>query len=259
MTSMLLTFEDLYLQVSYFLGITAQGTAPTSNALTKCKNVVYRGYRQFLMPIDLKTGKRYVWSFIKQEGTLTTEVGKWEYQLPSGFGQLTRKFEYDASVGRPPIQHRSVSYIMSLRNIYVSNSYPKYFALRAGSFDKETGQVNEVIFHEPPDSKYILNYGYLLEPPKPTATTDVFIGGARASEVILECCLAAAEDEDERKGTNFHSAKSQQLIQQLIEHDKTFAAETVGLMRDPAVGRPISRREFEIPDAPTSVYGQTIG
>ena len=253
MSSLQMTFEDIYKAVSDTLGL---GTSPTDTNLTKCKDLVFRAYRQFLFPVDLRTGQMHEWSFLTQEATLTTQSGVWLYELPPDFGLLGRKFEFGANDAYPALRQRPVGQIMAMRNLSVSTSYPKYFAIRAGEYELETGQKYEVLFHEPPNGVYNFNYSYLIEPAKPTATTDVFVGGAFASECILECALALAERaEDEVAG--IHTAEANRLTQQLISQDRQRESDSVGVVVDSNVRRTMSYRDWKIPNTQTNAYGYT--
>lgn len=63
MTSLKLTFSDCYNEVGKYLGIK---TLSVASDITNCKNIVYRGYRRFLMPIDSSTKKVHRWKFLEK-------------------------------------------------------------------------------------------------------------------------------------------------------------------------------------------------
>jgi len=77
------TFKSVYELVGEFVG---WGSSPAAGDITKAKNLVYRGYRRFLQPINMRNGKPHVWSFLKQHGTIITVSGQWQYDLPADFG-----------------------------------------------------------------------------------------------------------------------------------------------------------------------------
>jgi len=218
----------MYNTVGEFVG---WGSSPAAGDVTKAKNLVYRGYRRFLQPINMRNGKPHVWSFLKQHGTITTVSGQWQYDLPADFGYLTRPFSFFEGKALPPMKERSVSQVMNARTITSSTSYPYIFAIRNGKYIKEIGTLKEVIFNPTPGSVYILNYSYVMSPPKPVNDDDLFVGGAWASEAILECCLAAAELQmDDTVGV--HNQEAERLIQSLIQTDLQNAPKMVGRVID---------------------------
>jgi len=251
MASMKLTFSEAYTKVSEFLGL---GSTPTGADLTLCKDLVFRGYRQFLFPIDMATRRGYTWSFRKQEGSIVARSGIWEYELPEDFGRFIRRPEFANGASYPFLTEITVSRIMSLRNINSTNSYPKYFAIRLGKYALDNGQRIELLLYETPNGTYPLNFTYLIEPQKPNDDTDVFLGGALASECVLECALAAAEQqEDEKEGV--HTKLAARLLQQLLAEDKQRSPASVGEMRDTGVRRTVDFRQWQIPDKLTTAYG----
>lgn len=230
MSSLALAFSDIYNQVSEFLGTT---NSPAGSDLTKAKDLTYRGYRRFLMPIDLSTGVHHTWSFLKKTTTLSTEDGKWAYELPSDFGSIVVSFTFTSQKTYPNPESRSEEFILRNHSMVDYSGYPQHYAVRTGSYTPATGQKYEVIFYPKPDGIYDYYYTYVVEPEKPTADTDVFVGGIGASEAILQCCLAEVEIQEEEKG-GLQEVKANQLIQALIGQDKRKGAKSVGLMYDPS-------------------------
>lgn len=226
------TFENVYDQVALFIG---WGSSPSAGNLTKAKNIVYRGYRKFLQPINRRTGKLHVWSFLEQHGVITTTADKWQYALPIDFGYLTRKFEFDSQLGLPPMGERSVSQVMQARVTSVATSYPRIFAIRNSKYIKEIGTLKDVIFYPTPGNVRQFNFSYVISPPKPTADNDLFVGGSWASEAIMECALAAAElQEDDTLGV--HKQEAAELLQQLVETDLMNSPKACGRVYDGGLG-----------------------
>jgi len=231
LASMRWVFSDIYTAVSEFLGL---GSTPTGANLTKVKNLTYRGYLRFLSPVDPLTGGRYIWSFLKQFGVLTTIAGEWEYELPADFKSFYGDPKLEAGEQHQNPAMRQVDQILSMRTNDDTTGYPRYFAIRAGKYRKDTGQVYEIIFWPAADAVYRYQYQYVIEPPKVEDDTDYFIGTAEASEVIMACCLAAAElQEDEIIGAREQDAA--RLIAQLMASDKGNSTSGVGIMTDPSI------------------------
>lgn len=227
MASLQLTFSDVYSKVGEFLGWITPGGTLTGTDLANAKNVVHRGYRRFLYSVDLRTGKGHIWSFMQEFKTLETVPNQWIYNLPADYDRLVMGFIHESDSGYPPMARISPEMIYQMRAGGESSSYPHYYAIRPGRYVKEIGTTYEVIFFETPNSVYELNYSYSIRPPQLSATTDLFLGGDFASEVILEHCLAVAEQEyDDTRG--IHSQTAQELTQQLIEADHPIVADHVG-------------------------------
>lgn len=232
MATLALSFSDVYNRVSSFLG---WGSSPSGTDLTNAQNIVYRAYINFLNPILISNGKRigYTWSFLIKHAELITSEDKWIYTLPSDYSNVGIWFEHDENSGYPKITKVDPQIILRRRAGLSSSSYPTLCAIRAGSYDKVAGQLYEAMFFETPNQAYNIPYYYILSPPKPTSSTDVFIGGVMASEAIMEMSLALAEQEyDDTIG--IHTQLAREKLTSLIELDKGHIPETVGNMVDGA-------------------------
>jgi hypothetical protein len=241
MANLNLTFSDVYTEVAEFLGL---GSSPTGTDLTNVKNITHRGYRRFLFPVDPIAGKAYIWSFRRKTSKFITKSGQWEYELPDDFSYFTVEPKFAEGENYPNPESRSASQIYSLRTADNTTSYPEYYGLRTGDYDPQIGQVYEVVFWPTPDSAYTYTYEYIMEPVKLVNDDDVFIGGATASECILEMALATAElQEDDTVG--IHTQTAVALVNQLIAEDKRRTPKNLGLNLDPSVI--ISRRGIHRP------------
>jgi len=247
MATLQLTFSDVYKKVSEFLGL---GSSPTGEDLTKVKDIVYRGYRQFLFPIHPVTGRGYIWSFRRKVGTLVTEAGKWVYELPEDFSYFETKLTLIQDGNYPNPEYTSVSRIYEKRTADNTTSYPQYYGVRTGDYHPQTGQVYEIVFWPTPNAAYNYTYNYVFVPEKPANDDDVFIGGPEASECILEMALAVAEvQEDDTVG--IHNQQAQALLAKLIRSDEKLAPSSVGMNTDPSITDSwpgIQRPEYRIHD-----------
>ncbi|KKK60894.1 hypothetical protein LCGC14_3019780 [marine sediment metagenome] len=91
MASMRWNFLQVYTKVADFLG----SDITDSDDLATAKDIVYRGYMKFLMPVSPKDEEIYVWSWLRQPWKMALEPNKWEYPLPKDFDRFYRKIEYD--------------------------------------------------------------------------------------------------------------------------------------------------------------------
>lgn len=242
MSRLTLTYSEIYTLVSQFLG---EG----DTASTATKALVARGYRQFLYPIDQQTGELYVWSFVKQFHTINTISGKYKYELPLNFSDLLDVPHFDDEQGYRELSKVGPEQILEQRAASISTMYPTEFALAPFTFDAKIGTYYEMWLDPVPDGAYILKFFYRIDPLKPEATTDLLVGGVRATEAILETCLAVAEkQEDEVAG--IHTQESARLIQELIKSDVQDTSDFLGNLSRP---RPTGFRWFSATD-PATVY-----
>lgn len=248
-----LTFSDIYQTVSEFLGM---GSSPTGTDLTKVKDLTYRGYRRFLFPKNVRTGRAHTWSFLRQDGTITTESGVYEYPLPENFSWFWYIPEYGENSNYPPPKPVTMRQLLEYRSTITSSSYPQYWSLGTMPFDVTVGTQYKLVIHPPANGVHRLLYGYVIEPDRPTDDAHYFIGSAADSEAILECSLAEAEiQEDDVIG--HHDTRAKELVHTCIERDLKRVPPTVGSMNmaEAFYTDPVLARELRWIDAATSAYG----
>lgn len=256
MASMRWTFQNVYSKVSSYLGT---GATPTGDNLTSAKDIVYRGYMKFLLPVNPRDTEIYIWSYLKQPWKLHLETNKWEYELPEDFERFYRNLEYDAEERSARLTKTSERSIMSSRNLLEFRSYPEVYAIRTGKFDSKVGSSKELIVYPTPTTRAVLNSTFIMAPPKPENDTDYFIGGILEAEAILQCCLAVAENEqDEIIGVQ--TQKAVDMVQMLIRKDMGIAPDTVGEVVDSNIRQVdiFAYRKLWIPTGTYTVYGQEI-
>jgi len=255
MAKLTLSYQNLYDEVSHFLGLTARGTSPSSTNLTLCKALVDRGIRQFLYPIDMETGKPHEWEFLKVYWDFTTTSGQWKYALPVDFSDTYSTLYFDTSSANPPLVKRSAEQILDMRTGGADQGYPEYFAITPLRYDIEIGTLYELWVHPVPSQTDTLSGFYRADPIQLSATTDLVIGGIRAIEAILESCLAVAEHQEDDMLTSHHTQKAAELVQKLIKFDKVTTTDKIGnLYRDKYRVWPTPRGYFTYPNLDDNVY-----
>ena len=219
MARLTMTYEDVWQKVSEFLGMTASGTAPTGQDLIDVKDIVARGLRQFLYPIDQRSGDSYEWSFLSQYWTLNLAADRWRYALPLDFSDLLSEFVFDTGDGLPPLVKRGAQQIKDMRVDSDSSGWPEYYAIVPSKYDLDIGSSYELWIYPKPSGTYTLSTFYRIDPLKPSETTDLLVGGVSATEAILESCLAVAEHWSDDMVSSHHTIKAAELIQTLIRFD----------------------------------------
>jgi len=228
MSRLTLSYSDLYTKVSNFLGLTATGTAPTGTDLTLCTDIVNRGVRQFLYPVDMTTGEAWEWEFLKTYWGFTTVSGQWKYALPIDFSDVYSTLYFDTSSANPPLEKRSAEQILDMRTGGSISGSPEYFAITPLRYDIEIGTLYELWVYPTPSQTETLSGFYRADPVQLSATTDLVIGGIRAIEAILESCLAVAEMQEDDMVSSHHTGKAAELIQILIKFDKVTKSDKIG-------------------------------
>ena len=249
MSRMTLSYKNLYDEVSFFLGLTARGTTPTGANLTLCEELVHRGIRQFLYPIDMRTGLAHEWQFLKVSWDFTTTSGQWKYALPVDFSDLYSTLYFDLESANPPLVKRSAEQVLDMRTGGTISGYPEYFAITTSRYDADIGSLYELWLYPTPSQTETLSGFYRADPVQLSATTDLVVGGIRAIEAVLESCLAVAEHQEDDMTSSHHTGKAAELIQKLIQYDSITVSDKIGnLYFDKARIWPTPRSEKTYPN-----------
>ncbi|KKL84338.1 hypothetical protein LCGC14_1965760, partial [marine sediment metagenome] len=137
MSDMRWNFLQVYSKVADYLGM----DITDATDLAAVKDIVYRGYMKFLMPVSPKDEEIYIWTWLRQPWKITFEPNKWEYPLPKDFDRFFRKIEYDGVADGNVMSQVSERAIMRNRSNLEFTSYPYSFAIRTAKFDKVVGSV----------------------------------------------------------------------------------------------------------------------
>jgi hypothetical protein len=106
---------------------------------------------------------------------------------------------------------------------------PQFAAIRQSGSTGSAGQRQDVLWWPIPDAIYVLTYRYEAYAGKLTSGLPWPLGGMRHSEVILESCLAIAEQRanDER---GIHTEAFMRLLPAAIAQDRKGGARYFGSM-----------------------------
>jgi len=242
MSNLRLTYEDIYTRISNFLGLTKTGTAPTGTDLDTCRDICQRGLRQFLYPIDARTGDYWEWSFLRPLYTMNLLEGNWRYQLPEDFSSITTDPTYSEDDNFKQIAKTTPDNIMNLMAAGDVDYAPYYYSIVTSTYDPEIGEFDEIWFYPKPDSTYRVQFYYKSDPTKATDADEFLPGGVKSTEAILENCFAVAESqEDEVLG--IHTQLAGKLTQDLIIIDSKKDADNmlVGNLYDSKNERSMAR------------------
>ena len=125
----------------------------------------------------------------------TYTLAQYLYDLPADFngfdGGLTYKREQSSLYG--PVELVSDGMLRRYRQGWAGNDRPRRVAIRPKTFVGAVGQRWQAAFHPTPSEAWDLQYRYKVQP---TTLSDAYpfpLGGPEVGELILESCLAVAE------------------------------------------------------------------
>ena len=217
MADLRLSVSELLKRVGDFVGDT-NNEVPTGDALTLAQDIVARGLRRFLYPVDIRTGEGHDWSFLKQFYVITLVSGQWQYPLPTNFSELLTNPVYGDEDGLIHLDKVPPEMLMDMRVGLLSSTPPSFFAVVPYGAGATTGTFDEMWFYPIPDSDYQIKFWYRLDPLKPSAISEILPGGPKAAEAIIETCLSVAEQQENDK-IGLHTQIAEKLVQQLITID----------------------------------------
>lgn len=237
-TSQSYTFMDLYGRISYYLGT---GLTPSGSSLAIAKKFANDGYRMYLRPLDPRTKRLYLWSFLSPASVLYTgktvgaSGGTWLQTLPADFGGIVDDPAYDSSAVRQKVAPRSPAYIRQARGSQVLTGQPQFYAIEpvGGTTGGSASalQNNEIMFWPTPDSNYTLHYRYRSRIVLMDADDDCPLGGPEHSLTILQAGLMLAERHmNERAGEQ--AALYQEMLVASIDLDAGMKAQNLGGMEE---------------------------
>jgi len=225
MSGMDLQFSDIYGKVGDFLGV---GSSPTGSDLTKVKDIVYRAYRQFLYPTDLRGNKRHLWDFMKKRYVINISSSTYKYTLPSDFDRMVEEPTFGTNSSYPPLVKRSCFDIDRQRSISEVSSYPYWYALNPIRVGVDQTPMWELWIWPKPNGNYEIKFVYQIKATKPTADTDYFLGGPEGNEVLLQMALAVAEQQEDAMATSHHTQLAREMLQGMIVGDTVGVPDTLG-------------------------------
>lgn len=149
-------------------------------------------------------------------------LAQYVYDLPDDWaGNVTEEFTYPSgvSIAYRPVRIVAESQIRVLRQSNTWSGQPELAAIRPKAGTGTTGQRWEVLFYPHPDQAYTLNYRYRSNPNMMTAALPYPLGGMQFAGLLIESCLAVAE-EKVNDVSNLHRAKFQELLMSAVDLDE---------------------------------------
>ena len=223
-------YTDLQLEVGRFLGYGDDPDEWPTAEVTEVDRYIQAGVRQFYYPPAVEGVELgYEWSFLKPVTTLDTTADDGAQDMPDNFGRMAGDLHFAASVYAKSIPIVSEAQILSLLQRSTSTGQPQFAALRFKESDGSDGQRQEIVFWPIPNDAYTLTYRYEAYVGKLTETYKYVLGGMKYAEVVMESCLAIAEQRanDER---GIHWESFARLLATAVAQDRKTGARHYGPM-----------------------------
>lgn len=186
-----LGYDDFMKGVARFLGYDYDNL--TEAQVAECDNYVQAGVHNFYYPPKMEgVDETFEWEFLKREGSILMSAGQSEYLLENGFGRVAGGFSFDPSHHCRGIQVIPFGEISRMpsdvcgRPHLASVVYKNQFGV--------SGQRASVRFFPTPDKPYVVTFRYDADAGKLDSTERPYpLGGSMFSELVMESCLAVAE------------------------------------------------------------------
>jgi hypothetical protein len=153
------------------------------------------------------------------DGTTWTFTADGDYRLPDDYAQLEGAFRFSTGSGYCPPTLVGEGYIRHRRSESQSTGTPLLVAVRPQATTNASGQRFELCVYPTPDALYAVSYRYSVLPSMLVNTTNEYpYGGAMHGEMILESCLAIAEQMT-TEGQGIHKALFLERLKTSIDAD----------------------------------------
>lgn len=218
----LLPYGELVAAVAKFLGYDpAHLTETMSSEVDGC---VQSGLRNYYYPPKMEgVDEGFEWAFLRREETLETQAGVGDYALPASFGRIFGQLTPTdcPAPGVPVIPYGDLVRMRS----DCAPSRPRFVALSA------TGTGKHLHLCPVPDKAYRFAYTSEANIAPLSASNEYALGDDRNAELLLESCLAAAEQRVNDE-TGQHCAAFNRLLVAAIERERKAYAQTFGYIGD---------------------------
>jgi len=248
-------YTQLKNAVADYLGF---GSTLTEAQANKVDSYIASGLRQFYYPPKMEgVEEDFEWSFMRMDGSVQTSANVGTYLLDNGVGRIAGAI-YFAGDDRQmrPIPIVPVGDITALRRRGEKGA-PQYAALTFSSSFGSKGQRMELELYPCPDRAYLLSFKAEADTGMINSTTRPYpLGGARFSELVLESCLAIAEQRA-NDTTGDHTAQFNRLLVSAVAKDRKSSASVYGQMGDRTEIPPPYGRRYVMGGMKITYHGQT--
>jgi len=189
-----ISYTDLQKEVGHFLGYKGESATWGADKVAEVDRYIQSGVRRFYYPPAMEGVEAgYEWSFMRPTATIETVAAGEAQDLPDDFGRIIGDLFCTPDVSRNSIVVVGEGRMLSLWQRGDPAGLPRYAAVRHKESDGATGQRLQVMWWPVPSDAFTITYRYESYAGKLTTAKPYPLGGMRHSELILESCLAVAE------------------------------------------------------------------
>lgn len=223
--SLAMGYSDFFEGVARFLGY--DPNALTDSQRSEVDMCVQSGVRNFYWP---PVAAAREWDFLKLDGVLSVAEGIDSYLLPDGMGNIQGQISFS------PAEHMRGIVVVPFGEIEMmrrrpAKGAPRFAAVVASNTFGEKGQHKRIHFYPSPDRAYALSFRATADTGKLGEARPFPLGGHEFSEVVMESCLAVAEQRiNDEQG--IHTQRFDTLIAAAIDRDIRSGAQVFGQMGD---------------------------
>ena len=182
---------------------------------------------------------------VTQASGTSYELQRSLYELPSnfaGFSGETITFVQGQAELYPPIEVIPDNRLRSFRQLVRINETewetPRFASIRAKTFDATVGQRRQLALYPTPQRVWNLRLEYKVEPAMLDATNRFPLGNADIGELILQSCLAIAEQRYRDGDQGLHAEMFNAKLAAAIENDaRAFTPDSLGYNADRSESR----------------------
>ncbi len=228
-----ITYSDLLGEVAAFLGYGSDSDEWTAGQKNELDRYVQAGVRRFYYPPAVEGVEAgYEWSFLSPVSSLDTTADDAAQDLPGSLGRVLGCFHYDEDEHRVSIVQVSEARYQALFSRSEDTGPPQVARVRHKEQVVGQGQRLEVAWWPVPDAAYTLSYRYEAYSGKLSAEDPHPLGGMRHAELLVQSCLAVAEQRanDER---GLHTGEFEHMLRSAVQQDRRLGARYYGRMGEP--------------------------
>ena len=225
-----ISYDELMKSVADFLGRPL--SAMTDDEKEKVDSFVQSGVRNFYYPPKMEgVDETFEWSFLRQKGGAALTPGVSSYILPDGFGRILGQITWADRV-RTSIPVIPYGELMKF-SASGEKGVPRLASVISRRDFGSKGQRKEILFWPTPEVSGEVSFVCDADDGRIGEERPYPLGGAMYSELILESCLAVAEQRaNDEEG--LHTSNFNRLLISSIERDRKSGAQSFGMIGDSA-------------------------
>lgn len=234
-------YNGLVQHVARFLGY--DPSALTDREKAEVDAHIQSGVRNFYHPPKMEgVDENFEWSFLRMECSLETSQGVGVYRMPDGFGRAAGTIGFGGEdMHIHPVRIVPLSTVEGLARSGKTGA-PRVAAFVPRQSFGERGQYVEMRVFPIPDRIYVLRFRGDSDTGRLSEERPFPLGGSMFSELVIESCLAVAEQRSNDE-SGIHTQLFNELLVSMIAKDRKSSASVFGQMGDmpdipPPHGRP---------------------